>query len=196
MTDQSPSPEPQDAGPGDSQTVGERTIEALRSMTERMESGEPIPVTQVRVERTPDGPLTTRTHGTLQVRAREPAPTLLPIHRAEQLAGEFCKTWDGTVGVVDILAVITIASAACKIAAILIPLFMGTSATQGWFERRLKQASRKHFPNRSEVFHEQFAMELAEFICRMPDNGVSRGEVEAMLSELKGQSPQWNSSLS
>lgn len=117
------------------------------------------------------------------------ATELPPRMRCETLASEFCKSWDGSVAVGDVLAVITIASAVCKIAAIVVPLFFGTNATQGWFQSKLLKASRKRFPDRSEVFHEQFAMELAEFICKLPDNGVSRGEVEAMLSALQGQPP-------
>lgn len=125
-----------------------------------------------------------------QVRAREPAVTGLPAaQRVEMLSGEFCRAWDGTVAPGDVLTVISIAVAACRILAIVVPLFMRGDTGRQWFTRQLHKASRRHFRGRSEVFHESFAAELAEFVWALPDNGVSRGEIEAMLSELKGQSP-------
>lgn len=163
MTDQNPSPEPHDAEPG----VFDSEVRAREPDANYPPLSQPLPAVG--------------------------GGEVPQLNRAEQLAGEFCKSWDGSVAVGDVIAVITIASAACKLLAIIVPLFVGTAATQGWFTRKLHHASRKHFRGRSEVFHEAFARELGEFICNMPDNGVSRGEVEAMLSEMQAQ---WNSSNS
>ena len=163
MTDQTPRPEPQDAGPGDSHSqVRAREPERRNCL----------------------GPLSI------------PLPVVgggeIPQRRTEVLAAEFCTSWDGSVACGDVIAVITIAVAACRILAILVPLFMGNGeTTREYFRHHLLKASRRHFKDRPEVFHESFASELADFVCRLPDNGVSRGEVEAMLSEVK-----WNSSNS
>lgn len=41
--------------------IGQKTIERLRRLTERLESGEPVPATEVERHETPDGPMHVRT---------------------------------------------------------------------------------------------------------------------------------------
>lgn len=43
-----------------------QVLRALKRLQDKWESGEPIPCTTVRIEHTPDGPLTTRSESTLQ----------------------------------------------------------------------------------------------------------------------------------
>lgn len=129
-----------------------------------------------------------------EVRAREPEPfggaTEPPRTLAHNLAEPFAARWED-VTTRDVLAVISIAVAACRIAAIIVPLFMGnTMPAFGQHKRLLLRASRLHWPDRSDTFHNRFVLELAEYLYSLPDNGVSRREVSEAIAELQGQ---WNS---
>lgn len=42
--------------------IGQKTIERLKRLTERLKAGEPIAATEVTRHETPDGPMHTRTH--------------------------------------------------------------------------------------------------------------------------------------
>lgn len=50
--------------------VSKRTVAALKRAVEQLESGEPIEVTVVSQEQTPDGPLTTRRPGVLKRKSK------------------------------------------------------------------------------------------------------------------------------
>ena len=133
------------------------------------------------------------------VRAREPecphdpeTVTVAPIggatepprHRCEALATEFAQSWENvTCG--DVIMVLTIAAALCRIAAIVIPLFMGHEEARNFHKRKIRKAVESHFRTRGEVFWDQFTEELTAFVYRLPDNGVSKAEVTLMLSELQ-----------
>lgn len=107
-----------------------------------------------------------------------------PRHRCEALASEFAQSWENvTCG--DVIAVLTIAAALCRIAAIVIPLFMGHAEARNFHRRKIRKAVESHFRTRGEVFWDQFAEELTAFVYRLPDNGVSKAEVTLMLSELQ-----------
>lgn len=50
----------------DDEQAESQVLRALKRLQDKWERGEPIPVTTVRIEHTPDGPLTTRSESTLQ----------------------------------------------------------------------------------------------------------------------------------
>jgi hypothetical protein len=53
------------------ESLGKEMIRGLREFLDRLESGQPIEVTEVRREETPDGPLHTRVRKTVRYRPRD-----------------------------------------------------------------------------------------------------------------------------
>lgn len=111
--------------------------------------------------------------------ATEPPRTKAYVH-----AEKFCRSWD-SVTPCDIVTILSIAVAACRIAAIIVPLFLGAGAGRAMQFRRIKRACHQHFPRRSRKFTDQLALELHEYVGGLADNGMSREEVSELIDELQ-----------